>query len=94
MIPVEEMSTPLTLAALLAGNPCLVLTTNNKIKCTITNHEMPTRADVVHQYLTSNKFTKAKQWYQHDFSQYSPYIVANLQNDKLLICKLTNQNLK
>ena len=60
-----------------------------RIKCLITPHEMPARADVVEVYLNGNKFKKAKEWYSQDYSKYEPFLVQDKKNKFQLFCKIT-----
>lgn len=82
-----------TLAQSLASCQHLELSEKNRIVCKLTGHEMPARADVVHKYITGDKFKKALEWYSHDFSQYLPYIIEyNKEKGKnKLFCTLTKQ---
>jgi Surfeit locus protein 2 (SURF2) len=82
-----------SVADLLAKNPNLHLTENNKIKCSLTNHEMPPNAEAIVQYLNGKKFKKAKEWYNHDFSEFLPHIVPDRKNPMKLFCKLTKLSL-
>lgn len=81
------------LGQILKDNANLALTDSNKIKCSITGHEMPPNVEIVQQYLNSKRFQKAVKWYSHDFSQYLPHIVPHDSNPKLLTCKLTTLTL-
>lgn len=84
------MSAIKTLAALLEENkPMLTLLPNNRVLCSVTGHEMPPRADVVHEYLSSKKLKKQLEWYSYDYSSYAPYIVEDVKNKKQLYCKVT-----
>jgi Surfeit locus protein 2 (SURF2) len=82
-----------SVADLLAKNPNLQLTENNKIKCSLTNHEMPPNAEAIVQYLNGKKFKKAKEWYNCDFSEFLPHIVPDRKNPMKLFCKLTKLSL-
>lgn len=64
-----------------------------RIKCLITAHEMPARADAVLAYLNGKRFKKAKEWYTQDFSKYLPYIIPYKKNPAKLFCKLTRLQL-
>lgn len=83
----------MSLAPLLDANKHLSLTANNKIKCSITGHEMPANYKVVNDYLQSKKLLKAKEWYAVDYSKYLPYIIPHKRDPKKLFCKLTTQKL-
>ena len=82
-----------TLGNLLQKHSYLKLQSNNKILCTLTNHEMSANYDVVSSYINGKKFKKSIEWYQYDFSQFLPYIVEDKVNSKLMYCKLTKTNL-
>ncbi|CEM31370.1 unnamed protein product [Vitrella brassicaformis CCMP3155] len=65
-----------------------------KIKCIITDHEMPLRRDVVDAHLKAKKYLAAKKgWHQHDYTQYEPYIVPHKTNKSKLYCTLTGHSL-
>ncbi|RMX62656.1 hypothetical protein KXD40_008827 [Peronospora effusa] len=61
-----------------------------RIKCQLTQHEMPMRTDIIATHLMSKKFLKARDWYCHDYSQYEPYIVPHRRLPKSLFCNVTN----
>ena len=84
-------TTSKSLAELLDENKEFISLTENglRIKCLITPHEMPPRADAVQAYLTSAKFKKAKEWYSQDFSKYEPFLVRDKKSDKKLFCRIT-----
>ncbi|TDH67303.1 hypothetical protein CCR75_001677 [Bremia lactucae] len=60
-----------------------------RIKCEITQHELVPCVDVIEQHLKSKKFVKARDWYNHDYSQYEPYIVPHRKLPKQLYCNVT-----
>ncbi|OQS00058.1 hypothetical protein THRCLA_06269, partial [Thraustotheca clavata] len=60
-----------------------------RVKCSTTGHEMPPRVDVINAHINSKRFKKATKWYNHDFSQYEPYIVAHRRKPKCLYCNVT-----
>ena len=82
-----------SLADLIAKNPNLSLTENNRIKCSITNHELAPQAVTVLAYLNGPKFKKAKEWYTFDYSEFLPHIVEDKKNPRKLFCKLSRQPL-
>ena len=58
-----------SLAAILNENSSfLSLTSNNKVLCSYTKHEMPARLDNVLNHLNSKALKKAKEWYSYDYS--------------------------
>ena len=71
----------------------LTLLPSNKIKCSVTNHEMSVRCDVVTAHIQGKKFKKALQWYTHNFSEFLPDIVEHSKNIKQLYCTITGQSL-
>lgn len=83
----------MSLSALLDLNKNLALTSNNRIRCSYSGHEMPPRADVVQQYLSSKKFMKARDWYSKDFSKFQPHVVQDKHDPLRLYCRLTKQSL-
>jgi hypothetical protein len=83
----------MSLAQMLSANTSLELLPSNKIRCKITGHEMPPRADVIAQYLGSKRFVKAKNWYTVDYSEYLPHIIPAKDDSKRLYCRLTKKTL-
>lgn len=83
----------MSVAELLAQNERLSLTPTNRIKCSITGHEMPCKYDVVAAHLNGSKFRKASQWYNHNYDAYLPYIIPHKSDTKKLYCTLTQQTL-
>ena len=63
--------------------------TGLRIKCLITAHEMPPRADAVQAYLDGAKFRKAREWYSQDYSHHEPFLVQDKKNPTRLFCKIT-----
>ncbi len=47
----------------------------------------------IHSHVNGKKFKKAIEWYNHDYSQYMPFIVAHKSDNKKLFCTLTKQTL-
>jgi hypothetical protein len=82
-----------SLAGLLSKNSNLSLLPNNRIKCSITQHEMPARFDAVDQYLKGSQFRKAVEWYSFDFTKYAPEIVPHKDDNKFLFCTITKTKL-
>jgi len=68
-----------------------VLTEFNKVKCTVTNHEMPPRLDVLEQHLKGKKYTMQKECYTLDFTKYEPYIVPTRSWPKKMYCTVTKK---
>lgn len=57
-----------SLADIIKQNDFLSLTSNNRILCSYTKHEMPARLDCVLNHLNSKGLKKAKEWYSYDYS--------------------------
>lgn len=66
---------------------------SNRIRCKVTQHEMPCDSAVVEAYQKGKKFMKALKWYQSDFSKYEPNIIPHKSNPKALYCTITSQTL-
>lgn len=71
----------------------LDFTPAGKIVCTLTQHEMPARMEVVQQHLRSKRFQRARDWYSADFTKYEPRIVPHRRDKKKLFCTVTRQML-
>ena len=67
----------------------LSLQSNNRIKCSVTGHEMPPNVEAVQNHLEGKKFRKALEWYSRDYSQYLPWIIAHKNDHTKLFCTLT-----
>lgn len=74
-------------------NDILTLTDKNRIRCSVTGHEMPPNFDVITAHLNGKDFKKKKEWYNADYSPYLPYIVPHKDSDKMLYCTLTGISL-
>jgi Surfeit locus protein 2 (SURF2) len=79
----------MSLASIISSVSHLSLTPSNRVKCSITGHEIPADLKLVQQYLTSKKLLKAKEWYSADFTRYLPYIIEHKRDSKKLFCRLT-----
>lgn len=83
----------MSVALLLQQYPQLQLQSNNKILCSLTNHEMSPQYKAIISHVEGKKFKKAMEWYKHDFSNYLPHIVPHKRDDKKLFCVLTKETL-
>ena len=82
----------MSLATILDENKnYLILLPTNRIKCLLTGHELPPKADAVSQYMNSKSFKKSLEWYSVDYSEYLPHIVQDKENKYKLYCKITKQ---
>ena len=82
-----------SVADLLQSHPFLSLRPNNRILCSITNHEMPPNADSILSHINGKKFKKTLEWYQFDYSIYAPYITQHKSDNKKLFCTVTKMEL-
>eukprot|EP00981_Chlorochromonas_danica_P001184 scaffold262_cov164-Ochromonas_danica.AAC.8 len=89
----DTMSKEPSLADVLQKHTFLKLLPSNRIKCEVTQHELPLDVKVIEAHVNGKKFKKALEWYNHDFSQYQPYIVPHKEDNKKLFCVLTKQTL-
>lgn len=87
------MSKEPSLADVLQKHTFLKLLPSNRIKCEVTQHELPLDVKVIEAHVNGKKFKKALEWYNHDYSQYLPYIVPHKEDNKKLFCLLTKQTL-
>ena len=83
-----------SLADILAQNKdVLCLLPSNRIKCSVTGHEMPPNVESVTSHLNGKKFKKAQEWYTHDYTQYLPLIIEHRTDKTKLFCTLTRLQL-
>lgn len=83
----------MSVAELLASNSNLELLPNNKILCKVTGHELPVKYETILSHISSKKYKKYLEWYNHDYSSYLPYIVENKKSKFKLFCTVTRQSL-
>lgn len=84
-------------AELLKLHPALSLTSNDRIKCGITGHEMPAKNDVVNQHVNGKRFKRlAKEWKKPTEIVLTnrEHLVENKKDAKLLYCNLTGRSIK
>ena len=67
----------------------LTLLPSNRIKCTVTGHEMKPELNAIKAHLEGKMYQKALKWYNCDYSQYKPYIVEHRSSSKHLYCTVT-----
>lgn len=83
----------MSVAELLQQYPQLSLQPNNKIRCSLTKHEMKPNAKEIQQYIQGEKFKKAMEWYTYDYTKFLPEIVPHKSNPHKLYCTITKQEL-
>ncbi len=64
-----------------------------KIRCIVTNHEMPVNVDVLQQHFNGKRYKLLLKSFQADFSKYEPHIIQSDRNSKKLYCKLTKEGI-
>lgn len=76
---------------LLKENPALIFTDNGRIKCTLTNHEMPVKESTVLQHINAKKYKKLSKDVKKPFNldNYKPHLEPNPKKSGQLICNLT-----
>jgi hypothetical protein len=67
----------------------LTLQSNNRLKCSITGHEIPPSLDAVQAHINGKKFKKAREWYTRDYSQYLPWVIEHKSDPTKLFCTVT-----
>mmetsp|Transcript_9173 Transcript_9173/g.17322 ORF Transcript_9173/g.17322 Transcript_9173/m.17322 type:complete len:192 (+) Transcript_9173:204-779(+) len=65
----------------------------DKIRCTITNHEMPIKLELVEKHIASKKLKQAKEeWYSGDWVEdYLPFIVPHKTDKHRMYCILSKR---
>lgn len=86
------MATP-SVAQLLIDHPYLSLLPSNRIKCSVTGHELPLNPTAILAHVQGKKFRKSLDWYNFDYSAFLPHIVPHKHDDKKLFCIVTKQEL-
>ena len=62
---------------------------NNKIKCSVTGHEMSCDVAVVQAHLAGKKFKKAQRNESQDLGKFAPMIIQNVEHENKMYCTLT-----
>ena len=79
-----------SLANLLETNKeVLSLMPNNRIKCSVTGHEMSCDASVVQAHLSGKKFKRAKRNESQNLEKFAPLIIQNAEHENKMYCTLT-----
>ena len=71
----------------------LTLLPNNKVRCSVTGHEMKPDLKIITAHLNGKKFMKTKARKGDDLSKFAPYIIPDVENEKKMFCKLTGFSL-
>ncbi|XP_043576584.1 surfeit locus protein 2 [Chiloscyllium plagiosum] len=87
----ELVSDPLSpeVIAFLQQHPALQPGHNNRVKCSLTGHELPCRLADLQTYTKGKKYQRLAMKEPFNFSQFEPHIVPSTKNQDQLFCKLT-----
>ncbi|XP_041049493.1 surfeit locus protein 2-like [Carcharodon carcharias] len=77
------------LAAFLQQHPALQPGHDNRVKCSLTGHELPCRLADLQAYTKGKKYQRLSMKEPFNYSQYEPHIVPSTKNPQQLFCKLT-----
>ncbi|XP_078082302.1 surfeit locus protein 2-like [Mustelus asterias] len=77
------------LAAFLQQHPALQPDHNNRVKCSLTGHELPCRLADLQAYTKGKKYQRVAMKEPFNYSQYEPHVVPSTKNPQQLFCKLT-----
>jgi len=85
---------------LLELHAALSLTSNDRIKCNITNHEMVARRETILAHINGKRFKRlAKEWRKPSENERAhandgKFLVAHKKRKDMLYCKLTGRSIK
>ncbi|XP_072096535.1 surfeit locus protein 2 [Mobula birostris] len=77
------------LTTFLQQHPTLQPCGNNRVKCSLTGHELPYRLADLQAYTKGKKYQRLMTKEPFDYSQFEPHIVPSTKNPLQLFCKLT-----
>ncbi|XP_067868152.1 surfeit locus protein 2 [Heterodontus francisci] len=78
------------LAAFLQQHPALQVShNNNRVKCSLTGHELPCRLADLQAYTKGKKYQRLAMNEPFNYSQFEPHVVPSTKNPQQLFCKLT-----
>ncbi|XP_041368383.1 surfeit locus protein 2-like [Gigantopelta aegis] len=83
---------PKDVQKLLTRYPVLVFQEEtNKVKCSLSGHQMPCKADAILSYVSGKKFLKLYKDKEFGYEKYEPHVVPSKKRrqEHLLFCKLT-----
>ncbi|XP_048450525.1 surfeit locus protein 2 [Rhincodon typus] len=85
------VSAPLApeIVAFLQQHPALQPDHNNRVKCSLTGHELPCRLADLQTYTKGKKYQRLAMKEPFNFSQFEPHIVPSTKNPHQLFCTLT-----
>ncbi|XP_067826098.1 surfeit locus protein 2 [Heptranchias perlo] len=77
------------LAAFLRQHPALRPCDNNRVRCSLTGHELPCRLADLEAYTKGKRYQRLMTEQPFNYGQFEPHIVPSTKNPKQLFCKLT-----
>ncbi|XP_069787731.1 surfeit locus protein 2 [Narcine bancroftii] len=87
---VSSISSPSSdLASFLQQHPSLQLCANNRVKCSLTGHELPYRLSDLQTYTNGKRYQRLMMKEPFNYSQFEPHIVPSTKEPQQLFCKLT-----
>ena len=66
---------------------------SGKVRCTVTQHELPANLELLRAHWAGKKYALRKAQSKYDFTRHEPWIVPHKQDPHLLYCTLTKQPL-
>jgi hypothetical protein len=66
---------------------------SGKVRCTVTQHELPANIELLRAHWAGKKYVLRKAQSKYDFTRHEPWIVPHKQDPHLLYCTLTKQPL-
>ena len=88
-----EKSTSGEIASLLSAYSSLSLTDTGKVKCRLSGHEMPPKADAIRAYIDGSAYRRAESRSRVDLESLLPYIIPSRTSSHKLYCKLTQREI-
>lgn len=82
-------SLPQDLASFLQQHPALQPSADNRVKCSLTGHELPCRLADLQAYTQGKKYQRLMMKEPFNYSQFEPHVVPSTKNPHQLFCKLT-----
>lgn len=84
---------PTELKTFLGNHPCFVLTKEQKVKCTLNDHEFPCSLTELKKFTEAKKYKTLSAAAEFNYSQYEPHVVPSTKKTNQLFCKLTLRHL-
>uniref|UniRef100_UPI00398EE1DA surfeit locus protein 2 n=1 Tax=Pristiophorus japonicus TaxID=55135 RepID=UPI00398EE1DA len=81
------------IAAFLRQHPALRPGDNNRVKCSLTGHEMPCQLAELQAYTKGKKYQRLVTKETFNYSQFEPHIIPSTKHPQQLFCKLTIRHL-